>query len=147
MKSITSRLNTFLAKVAGRDVDISTLTPPVAINATEELLLEIADRIDSGGSSDFSTAEVTVTDASTYSDGDTCNCPNIYDDEIYGYVDLLDMGGEISAVLYKGKCMLTIPMRYPVMVTNVTGDIEISGRGAIISGPGTITIGDDGGSS
>ena len=46
MKSITSRLNTFLAKIAGRDIDISTLTPPVAINVTEELLLEIAERVD-----------------------------------------------------------------------------------------------------
>ena len=45
MKSITSRLNTFLAKIAGRDIDISTLTPPVAVNATEELLLEIADKV------------------------------------------------------------------------------------------------------
>ena len=46
MKSITSRLNMFLAKIAGRNVDIDTLTPPVAVNATEELLLEIADRMD-----------------------------------------------------------------------------------------------------
>jgi len=46
MKSITSRLNTFLAKIAGRNVDIGTLTPPVAVNATEELLLEIAERVD-----------------------------------------------------------------------------------------------------
>lgn len=48
MKSITSRLNMFLAKIAGRDVDIATLTPPVTVNATEELLLEIADRVDAG---------------------------------------------------------------------------------------------------
>jgi len=49
MKSITSRLNMFLAKIAGRNVDIGTLTPPVAVNATEELLLEIAERIGSSG--------------------------------------------------------------------------------------------------
>ena len=36
----------FLAKIAGRNVDIGTLTPPVAVNATEELLLEIAERVD-----------------------------------------------------------------------------------------------------
>lgn len=103
--------------------------------------------IGGGGSSDFSTAEVTITDASSYSGDYTCYCPHFYDDEIYAYIDFLDMGGNISAVLYKGKCMLTIPIREPVRVTNVTGDIEISGGNAIISGPGTITIGDGGGSN
>lgn len=43
---IATRIEYFLAKVAGRDVDVSTLTPPVAANATEELLGEIADRLD-----------------------------------------------------------------------------------------------------
>lgn len=43
---ITSRLELLLAKIAGHDVDISNMTPPVASNLTEELLLEIAERID-----------------------------------------------------------------------------------------------------
>ena len=46
MKGITSRLQVFLAKIAGKDVSISTLTPPVAISEEEKLMLEIADRID-----------------------------------------------------------------------------------------------------
>lgn len=46
---ITNRDDLFLAKVAGRDVDISTMTPPVAASMREKLLLEIADRIDQGG--------------------------------------------------------------------------------------------------
>lgn len=33
----------FLAKIAGHDVDIATLTPPVPVNTTEKLLLEIAE--------------------------------------------------------------------------------------------------------
>ena len=43
---IRSRLEFFLAKVAGKDIDIATLVPPVASTTTEELLLAIADRLD-----------------------------------------------------------------------------------------------------
>ena len=39
-------MQVFLAKIAGKDVDVSTLTPPVAINEEERLMLDIADRID-----------------------------------------------------------------------------------------------------
>lgn len=46
MNGIVSRLQVFLAKIAGKDVDVSTLTPPVAINEEEKLMLDIADRID-----------------------------------------------------------------------------------------------------
>lgn len=45
--NITSRLELLLAKIAGHDVDLSIMTPPVASNLIEELLLEIADK--SGG--------------------------------------------------------------------------------------------------
>ena len=44
--SITSRLQLFLAKIAGRDVSESTLTPPVITSMEEKLLDEIADRMD-----------------------------------------------------------------------------------------------------
>lgn len=46
---ITSRIELLLAKIAGRDVDLNTMTPPVASNTTEEMLLEIAERMDNGG--------------------------------------------------------------------------------------------------
>lgn len=42
---LRTREEIFLAKVAGRAVDITTLAPPVPTDATEELLLEIASRI------------------------------------------------------------------------------------------------------
>ena len=42
-KPINTRFELLLAKIAGHNVDIDTMTPPVAANATEELLLEIAD--------------------------------------------------------------------------------------------------------
>lgn len=41
------RDNFFLAKIAGEDVDIGTLRPGTAASEREELLLKIADRIDS----------------------------------------------------------------------------------------------------
>lgn len=40
-----TRIDLLLAKIAGHDVDISTMTPPVASSATEQFLLEIAERI------------------------------------------------------------------------------------------------------
>lgn len=61
---ITSREELFLAKLAGRDVDIRTMTPPVASSLTEKLMLEIADRLDGmgGGSTDTyeTVAEIAV---------------------------------------------------------------------------------------
>lgn len=48
-KKLNSRLDHFLGIVAGRkDADISTLTPPVPTNPTEELLVDIAKRIGNG---------------------------------------------------------------------------------------------------
>lgn len=44
--NIASRIELLLAKIAGHDVDINTMTPPVATNLTEELMLEIAERMD-----------------------------------------------------------------------------------------------------
>ena len=47
--NITDREDLFWAKMAGKDVDISTMTPPVAASVREELMLEVAERIGSGG--------------------------------------------------------------------------------------------------
>lgn len=47
MKNIlTKRIHFFLAKIAGRNVSESTLTPPVITNMEEKLLDEIAERFD-----------------------------------------------------------------------------------------------------
>lgn len=53
-KTITSRLELLLAKIAGKDVSLSTMTPPVATNLIEQFLLDIADRLD--GASNPNTA-------------------------------------------------------------------------------------------
>lgn len=43
---VSTRLEYYLAKVAGREVDLTGLTPSSPINMTEKLLLEIAERIE-----------------------------------------------------------------------------------------------------
>ena len=40
------RIEFFLAKIAGEDIDVKTLMPPGPINPTEQALCEIADRLD-----------------------------------------------------------------------------------------------------
>ena len=50
---ITSRLGVLLAKIAGKEASLEHMVPPWATNAEEELMLDIADRIDqieAGGS-------------------------------------------------------------------------------------------------
>jgi hypothetical protein len=44
--TITSRKELLLAKLAGYDVNLDTMTPPVAASLQEKLTLEIADRLD-----------------------------------------------------------------------------------------------------
>ena len=53
--NITDRQELLLAKIAGENVSLSTMTPPVAMNKKEKLLLDIADRLsgfDTGGGGD-----------------------------------------------------------------------------------------------
>lgn len=54
---IRERLDYFLAKIAGREVDIEDLTPPAAATATEELLEEIAERMENMGGGSFTKAQ------------------------------------------------------------------------------------------
>lgn len=42
---IRTRKELLLAKIAGESVDIATMTPPVPISEEEQLMLDIADRI------------------------------------------------------------------------------------------------------
>lgn len=51
------RLEFFLAKIAGEDVDIATLVPPVPTSQTEKILLEIADRMSQSGGGDGGSSE------------------------------------------------------------------------------------------
>lgn len=59
-KTITSRLEVLLAKIAGKDASLETMTPGVPINLSEKLMLDIADRLD--GIAENTPPEVTATD-------------------------------------------------------------------------------------
>ena len=94
-----------------------------------------------GGSSDFSTATVTIINNS--GQNFVAACPNLYDDRMYITVDSADMGADFpfEVVLYKGEGNLALPKETSLTLT-ATGDISASssGRAAIITGDGTITI-------
>ena len=96
-----------------------------------------------GGSSDFSTAEVTMIYDAT---PETCNfyVPNVYENDIYSIISSDDMGEVFDIVLYKGSATVEIEPGKAVLVTAVTGDIVIGedNHTAIISGDGSITFGD-----
>lgn len=97
--------------------------------------------IGGGGSSDFTTAEVKVIN-NTESIHEF-SCVNIYTE---GSTNILVMNAgvgkntekTITAVLYKGEGELLLQSLGASMTA--TGDIEISGDDAIISGDGTITL-------
>jgi len=61
---ITSRLGVLLAKIAGRESSLEHMVPPWATNAEEELMLEIADRVD--GLESASVPEVETEDKGKY---------------------------------------------------------------------------------
>ena len=61
---ITSRLGVLLAKIAGKEATLEHMTPPWATNAEEELMLEIADRVD--GLESASVPEVASADKGKY---------------------------------------------------------------------------------
>lgn len=44
--AINTRYELLLAKIAGKSVNINTMTPPVAISEEEQLMLDIATRLD-----------------------------------------------------------------------------------------------------
>lgn len=52
MKELRTREEVLLGIVAGRDIDEKTrqMTPPLGASVTEELMLEIADKVNGGGS-------------------------------------------------------------------------------------------------
>ena len=59
---ISTRLQVLLGKIAGRNVDLSTMTPPVAASVEEMLLGEIAGRIDTvAASAESIKPKITVT--------------------------------------------------------------------------------------
>ena len=94
-----------------------------------------------GGSSDFSTAEVTFIDNSS-SSSFTISVPNLFMGDMYSLLTKGDIsGGDVQEiVLYKGKSTATISYSNSSVTLSCTGDITINGLNATITGNGTITI-------
>ena len=91
-----------------------------------------------GGSSDFSTAQVTIIN-NAQSDF-VLYFPNIFDNRVHGYLDSSDIDGSpVEAVLYKGACHITYTSDDTLNIS-VTGNATISRREVIVTGDCTITI-------
>lgn len=130
--NITSREDIFLAKIAGKDVNIKTMTPPVATNMTEKLMLDIAERIDnieagSGGGDDEyeAVAEIDVGTMEqpqempgfyVYSESDA-STPTLVNDETYYFNDsetsstLVDVGVETVTLRFNANTGEGLPTR------------------------------------
>lgn len=92
-----------------------------------------------GGSSDFSTATVSVTRAQRK----TVCMPFIFDNENSAIMAFVMDSGEYTAVLYKGVCVASaLDLENPMFTPNVvvTGNATVEGADIIITGDGTITI-------
>lgn len=95
--NIASRLELLLAKIAGHDVDLGTMTPPVATNLTEELLLEIADRLDNSGGEGGGFMKITISGNKGVETMDH-TWQEIYDAYVDGsYVSVVSIDGEASS--------------------------------------------------
>lgn len=112
-----------------------------------DAIVNIAENASGGGSSDFSTATVTITNNSNI--GFSANVAHVMLDE-----DVSSSGAtlapsesiSINAILYKGACTYSLTQDGASSVTvTLTGDIEPSPMGnafGTIYGNGTITITD-----
>ena len=113
----------------GTDIDIAQY-------ATADVSVE-----GGGGSSDFSTAQVTITNTSEK--GFRLEFPNFYEDVMYSYLDSADIDGSaITVALYKGECQVGFASEYPDTDFNITvsGNVEMVVDVPVIKGNGTITI-------
>ncbi len=94
-----------------------------------------------GGSSDFSTAEVTITISNE--NVTVIRIPIACINEDFGETadSSISTSGTYSAILYKGKAIAAIEASVPPFMLNisVTGDIEYDDD-LVITGNGTITI-------
>ena len=93
----------------------------------------------SGGDCDFSTATVTLINNST--NNFILYGTIIFEGVMYNSIDSADIdGSEVEFVLYKGSGFVHLSSANVDM--SATGDVEVSGGDAIITGNGTITFAD-----
>ena len=156
------RLETLLAKIAGDSV---TITPD---DSLEYWLNEIAENGGGGGSSDFSTATVTIGFSGKNTTGTVAQCgatlvlPNLGTptnkktlSAIYYWEFTVSVGGTgasmpILVPLYQGRALISMVGLPPVVESGfaidttapivTTGDIDQTQDGFVIRGNGTITF-------
>ena len=138
-EDVTYVLRKIYFKLGGEESDISSYK----VNDVEYLIDKIEDKVGGGGSSDFSTAEVTFTRATAEGDF-AVYVPNLQeiDGVIYYDSDMVD-SGEYSVVLYEGYALGTVVNRAgdgtrPII--SVSGNVQVDGNKIFITGDGTITI-------
>lgn len=101
-----------------------------------------------GGSSDFTTAEVTITNTASHPFMFLLPVIFHYEDDEEVMVPFLDSedidGGSVTVVLYKGECQTFFTSEYPMRNFEITasGNVEMGEDLPIIKGNGTITITD-----
>ena len=109
---------------------------PTTMEYFDNLLGEQLTEEGGGGSSDFSTAEVTFICADE--PGITIQFINIQDDGIYGVLNITQSTQTVTVPLYKNKLSCGIPP-FSMSVTSISGNITGSQMGGyIISGNCTI---------
>ena len=130
-------------KVNGSEIVTPSGKITITENGTDINIAQyaLADVNVEGGSSDFSTAQVTITNTSEK--GFKLELPNIYQDVMYSYLDYADIdGSSVTVALYKGECQVGFVSEYPDTDFNiqVSGNVEMVVDTPVIKGNGTITI-------
>ena len=120
------------------DLDLTTdeVNKAVIIDADD-----VETPICGGGSSDFTTAQVTMTNNSNHSITVICPIAIDTDNELFAYGAISLTANETSIVtmiLYKGKGIVST--EGASRISDVTGDIVLEPTRAIVTGNGSITI-------
>ena len=126
------KLNNVESGIEGINVSYEKTTWETGDKITAEKLNNIETGIEEAGSSDFSTANITVTaDEPLIALGTF-----IVNDEMIPLLEM-DTSGTIQAVLYKGECHASYEGENTI---SVSGDITYSDNVFVITGDGTITV-------
>ena len=133
-KRIISRDDLLLAKIAGHEVDLSTMTPPSALNAKEQYLLEIADRM---GNKNTDNSEKTsgVLLVKYADDGADTSIADIYSAWNAGTPVFMEYDGYIVPLSYASNRMVEFLVttveragRFDFGGYNIATMVEIKGR-------------------
>lgn len=148
--TLATALKSLYVKLGGELTDkpdgTHTVAELVTIPECVDAITYIAEPGGGGGSSDFSTAEVTITDNS--SNGGTLHFPYTMDEEFASFLmPNLYLNGDgservLTAVLYKGSCALLLPD--DLDVDSMSGDISSLAGALLITGDCAITLTDAG---